>query len=204
MPAKSNPTLIAGRYARALISLAGDAPAKGRAAKGSAAKLSDAERRKREDVIASDLNKLVQTIEAHSDLQNLMKSPTALRKDQEAVLSRLGEKMGLDPLTGKFVGLVASAGRAGLLSHMARAVQEQLAQARDEAVAQVTVARALDRENAKALKDELKKVFGPNVTMETVIDSRLIGGLTIKMKSRLLDASVAARLERMRLAMKGA
>jgi F-type H+-transporting ATPase subunit delta len=174
---------LADRYAAALFDLADEA--------------------KNLDAVADDLNSLGAMIRNSKDLERLVRSPVIAREDQSRALAALMEKAGLGALTRKFVGLVARNRRLFVLPAMISAYRARLAARRGETTAEVVSARALSPHQVEALADSLKKALGTKVAVDTKVDPALLGGLVVKVGSRMVDSSLRTKLQQLRLAMKG-
>ena len=184
MAAKAGVNEIAERYARALFDLADE--------------------QKTLDPVAEDLRGIQQLMAESDDLRRMVRSPVISREDQSQAIAAVLEKAGASELTRKFVGYVASKRRLFALGPMASAFLAELARRRGEITAQVTSARPLNAEQVQAVTDALNKVVAGSVAIEHKTDPSLIGGLVVKMGSRMIDASLATQLQKLKLAMKGA
>jgi F-type H+-transporting ATPase subunit delta len=184
VPSKTQGTTgLAGRYAAALFELADEA--------------------KRLDVVADDLRFLSRMIEENSELVRLIYSPILSRDAQGNALAAIMEKAGISELTRQFVGLVGANRRLFVLADMMRAYLAALALQRGEVTAEVVSAKALTEKQTHALVDGLKRAVGAAVSLDSRIDPGLLGGLVVKLGSRMVDSSLRTKLQRLRLAMKG-
>jgi F-type H+-transporting ATPase subunit delta len=113
------------------------------------------------------------------------------------------EQAGLCDLVRRFVGLVARNRRLSDLDAMIVAFLAELASRRGEVTAEVTSAQPLDAEQQAALVEGLRRSVGGTVRMNLTVDRGLIGGLVVKIGSRLFDGSLKSKLQRLQLAMKG-
>lgn len=179
----SGATGLAGRYATALFELA------------------DGE--KKLDDVANDLQQLGAMIDASEDLSRLIRSPIVSGDEQLAAMNALTEKAEFSPLTRNFVGVVAENRRLFALSDMIKSYQAQLASSRGEATAEVVSAQPLTDAQVKAVEDALKSAIGTKVQIEQRVDESLLGGLVVRVGSRMIDSSLKTKLQKMRLAMKG-
>lgn len=184
MASKGGVSEIAGRYATALFELADEA--------------------KQLDAVADDLRALSAMLIESTDLRQLVRSPVMSRADQGAAMAAILDKQGASDLTKKFIGHVAGGRRLFALNAMIRAYLEELANRRGEITADVTSARELSSEQVASVETALKKAVGGDVAVNLKVDSSLIGGLIVKVGSRMIDSSVSTKLQRLKLAMKGA
>ena len=162
-----------------------------------------AEADKAMDQVADELQGLDGMIRESNDLQRLIRSPIISRDDQRGAMDALLEKAGASGLTRRFVGLVARNRRLFVLPQMIAAYRDILAGRRGETTAEVVSAKALSKGQLTALSDALTKAMGTKVALATRVDSELLGGLVVKVGSRMVDSSLRTKLHRLRLSMKG-
>jgi F-type H+-transporting ATPase subunit delta len=155
------------------------------------------------DAVAKDLDSLAAMIASSADLNRLIRSPVISRDDQLRAMSALVSAAGMHELTGKFVGLLARNRRLFVLPGIIRAFRDLLARRRGETAAEVTSAHKLSDAHLKALAAALKKVVGTNVLIEDHVDPSILGGLVVRVGSRMVDSSLRTKLQRLRLVMKG-
>lgn len=175
---------IAGRYASALFELADE--------------------RKALDAVAGDLRSLLALLDDSADLVRLVRSPVLSRADQGKAIGAVLDKLGAHELTRNMVALAARNRRLFALAAIARAYLEELAARRGEVTADVTSAVALTAEQVAAVEAALKKVVTGTVAVNAKTDPGIIGGLIVKVGSRMVDASLKTQLTKLKLAMKGA
>ena len=173
---------VAGRYATAIFELARDA-----------GKL---------DAVSGDFTVLSAMLRASADLMRTVRSPVFTRIEQAAAMAAIGELARADDLTRRFIGLVASKRRLFALPQIIASFNILLANQRGEVSAQVTSAHPLDAASLEQLKAALKRAAGRDVQLQTVVDESLLGGLIVRMGSRMLDGSLATKLSNLQLAMK--
>ena len=137
------------------------------------------------------------------DLRRLIRSPLFTRAQQAKVMTALLDKAGVGELTRRFVLVVAENRRLFVLPRMIGAYLAELSRRRGEVTAEVTSAAALSDGQHAALADALKAKLGGKVQVEVKIDPSLIGGLIVRVGSRMIDNSLRSKLQRLRLAMKG-
>ena len=174
---------LAGRYALALLELADD--------------------HKELDSVAEDLRGLGALIEESEDLRRLIRSPLFNRDQQSKAVAVVLEKAGVGSLTRRFVMVVARNRRLFALPQIIKAYLSELARRRGEVTAEVTAARALDEAQQNALTEALKQAIGGKVQVDLKVDDSLIGGLVVRVGSRMIDSSLRSKLQRLQLAMKG-
>ena len=182
--ASSATTGVAGRYASALFELADSA--------------------KSLDQVAQDLTAFRAMVRESADLVRLIASPVISRDLQGKALLAVLDAAGVSGLTRKFVGAVAANGRARELPAMASAFLAELAVRRGETTADVTSAVPLTPAQVEQLSAALRSVLGSaKVSIDARVEPDILGGLVVKVGSRLFDSSIRSKLQRLQLAMKG-
>jgi F-type H+-transporting ATPase subunit delta len=175
---------VAGRYASALFELADTA--------------------KSLDQVAQDLTTFRKMVGESADLARLIASPVIGRDLQGKALLAVLDAAGIKGLTRNFVGTVAANGRARDLPGMASAFLAELASRRGETTATVTSAVPLTQAQLDQLSAALKGVLGgAKVSIDARVEPDILGGLVVKVGSRLFDSSIRSKLQRLQLAMKG-
>jgi F-type H+-transporting ATPase subunit delta len=175
---------MAGRYATALFELAGDADAI--------------------DAVKADLDRFDALIGESADLLRLVHSPVFSADEQLQALSAVLDRAGIGGLAMRFLKLVTSNRRLFAVRDMIRGFRKLVAQHKGEATADVTVAEKLKDEHREALRAVLKSVSGKNVDLDIKIDPAIIGGLVVKLGSRMVDTSLRTKLNAIKHAMKEA
>jgi F-type H+-transporting ATPase subunit delta len=155
------------------------------------------------DQVSGDLAQVKRMIGESDDLARLLRSPLVGRDKQASALAVLTERAGLSPLTRNFVSVVAHNRRLFALSGMIDAFHRLLADRRGEVTAEVTAAQPLAPQQLDALTDRLKRAVGSKVAVEVRVDPAIIGGLVVKVGSRMVDGSLRSKLQRLQLAMRG-
>lgn len=161
-----------------------------------------ADERRALDAVAGDLRELRAMLHDSGDLLRLIRSPVLSREEQGKAIAALAERAGLSALTRDFLGVVARNRRLFAVPEMIAAYLAKLAERRGEVTAQVTVAQPLDAAREAALTEQLRRAVGSRVAVELRVDPRLLGGMVVKVGSRMVDASLSSRLQRLRLAMR--
>jgi F-type H+-transporting ATPase subunit delta len=173
---------MAGRYANALFELALE--------------------QKSIDPVRADLDRFDALIASSPDLDRLVRSPVFTAEEQAKALSAVLNKAEIGGLAAKFLKLVASNRRLFAARDMVRAFRALVATHKGEATAQVTVAEKLGDKHLDALKGALKGVTGKDVDLDVKIDPAIIGGLIVKLGSRMVDTSLKTKLNSIKHAMK--
>ena len=154
-------------------------------------------------MVANDLRALKRMIEASGDLRRLTRSPIISRGEQAKAMATILGQAGAGGTVRHFVGVAAHNRRLFLLPEMIDAYLKLLAARRGEVSADVVSATTLAPAQVEALKSQLAKLVGKAVNLNFKIDPDLIGGLIVKVGSRMVDSSLRSKLQRLQLAMKG-
>ncbi|AXK82622.1 F0F1 ATP synthase subunit delta [Pseudolabrys taiwanensis] len=176
---------MAGRYASALFELARDA--------------------KSTDAVKADLDRFDALIAESPDLNRLVRSPVFGVDEQLKALSAILDKAGIGGLAANFLRVITTNRRLFAVRDMVRAYRALVARHKGEVAAQVTVAEKLSDQNLEALKGVLKNVTGgKDIDLDVKIDPAIIGGLVVKVGSRMIDSSLRTKLNAIKFAMKEA
>jgi F-type H+-transporting ATPase subunit delta len=174
---------LGGRYAVALFDLARDG--------------------KSLDSVAESLAALKRAIAESADFKGLINSPVLGRDDAARTVAAVAGSMGLDPLTTKFLGVLAGNRRLAQLPAVIRAYETLLSNHKGEARAEVTSAHPLSKTQIGALEKSLRARVGRDVSLDAKVDPAILGGLVVKIGSQMIDSSIRTRLNTLAQAMKG-
>jgi F-type H+-transporting ATPase subunit delta len=176
---------MAGRYANALFELALD--------------------NKATDAVKADLDRFDTLIADNPDLTRLVRSPVFGADEQLRALAAILDKAGISGLAANFLRVIVTNRRLFAVRDMIRAYRALVAHHKGEVTAQVTVAEPLSAKNLDALKGALKSVTGgKNIDFDVKIEPAIIGGLIVKVGSRMVDSSLRTKLNAIKIAMKEA
>lgn len=156
------------------------------------------------EAVRADLDNLDRLITESADLRRLVRSPVFSSDEQVKAISAVLAKAGIGGLAGNFVRLVAQNRRLFAIQEMIRAFRALVARQRGEVAAQVTVAEPLGQKHLASLKEALTSVTGKEVDLNVKVDPAIIGGLIVKLGSRMIDTSLRTKLNAMKFAMKEA
>ena len=156
------------------------------------------------DAVDNGLTALGKLIDGDAALARVLKSPLYKSEEKSAVLATLAEKLGMPELARKFVGVVALNRRAGELPAIAKSFAEKAAKHRGASRVVARVAKPISKNQTLDLESAVSKALGRSVTVDVEVDPALIGGLQLKMGSRLVDASIRTKLNNLTNLMKGA
>jgi F-type H+-transporting ATPase subunit delta len=174
---------LAGRYAAALFELADERHAL--------------------DAVAGDLRELRAMLHGSADLMRMVRSPVLSRGAQGKAIEALAEDAKLAALTRDFLAIVARNRRLFAVPAMIEAYLEKLAERRGEVTAEITAAQTLSKAQQDALGEQLRRVVGSRVAIDLRVDPSLLGGMVVKVGSRMVDGSLKGQLQRLQLSMKG-
>ncbi len=175
----------------------------GLAQRYAAALLELAEEKRALDAVSADLAALGHMIADSSDLQSLIASPLMERAAQARAITAVGKAASFGELTQRFLGLVAANRRLFALPGIIKAFRKMLADKRGEVAAEVTAAHPLTDAQQAAVSEAIKRVVGGKVSIDMKVDPSLLGGLIVRVGSRMIDGSVKTKLQKLQLAMKG-
>jgi len=156
------------------------------------------------DAVKNDLERFDALIADTPDLGRLVRSPVFSADDQLKALAPVLDRAGIGGLAAQFIKLTAANRRLFAIRDMVRAYRDLVARQKGEATANVTVAEQLKPEHLAALRAALKAVSGKDVDLDVKIDPAIIGGLVVKLGSRMVDSSLRTKLNAIKHAMKEA
>jgi F-type H+-transporting ATPase subunit delta len=174
---------MAGRYAAALFELAKD--------------------QQQIERVEADVKGFQSMLDGSDDLRRLVRSPVISADDQLRALTALLAKAGISGLTGNFFRLITRNRRLYAVGDILKTFRALLARERGEVNADVATAHALSPAQMQVLSDTLKASIGKNVQINTRVDPNLLGGLIVKVGSRMIDSSLRTKLNNLKVAMKG-
>jgi F-type H+-transporting ATPase subunit delta len=173
---------VAARYAGALFELAGENAAV--------------------DAVGTDLDRFDALVAGSEDLQRLIRSPVFDAEQQIAALDAILGRVGIGGLAANFIRLVAAKRRLFAIRDMIRGYRALVAQSKGIVRAEVTVAEPLPDALMAEVRQALTGVAGKDVALDVRINPEIIGGMVVKLGSRMIDASLKTKLNALRLAMK--
>lgn len=174
---------VAGRYATALFELATDEGAV--------------------ETVSRDFAALKSLLAESLELSRLVRAPVFSAEQQRIGMDAVLQRMDAAPLTRRFVLTLAKKRRLSMLREIIDAYEHLIAEQKGEISAEVTAARPLSGEEAEELKRVLKQRLGHDARLSTRVDPSLLGGLVVKVGSRMIDSSLRTKLESLRAAMRG-
>jgi F-type H+-transporting ATPase subunit delta len=173
---------IAERYATAIFEISKD--------EKSLAKLED------------NLTDLAAAMDDSEEFRGLIASPVLARSEQKAAIAAIAEKMGLETVLRNGLSVMAEKRRLFVLPQLIVKLREMIAEDKGEVTVDVTSAKALTKAQTEKLASTLKERVGKTVTINATVDESLIGGLVVKVGSKMIDTSIRSRLNSLQNAMK--
>jgi F-type H+-transporting ATPase subunit delta len=177
-------TEAGARYARALFDLAAETGAM--------------------DAVRADLKSLKAMLASSEDLRRVVASPVYSAEDKGKALVAVAVEAGFDMTTAKFLGLLTQNRRAADLPGVIAGFERLHAASTGMVAAEVTTAIALSASQLEGVKAQLRASLGKDPEIETRVDPAILGGLKVKVGSRLYDASLKTRLDQLKFALKRA
>ena len=174
---------LEGRYALAIFSLAVENNA-----------LQDVE---------ADLGNMRTLLSDSADFNTLVSSPIVTRDEKQKGVEAVTKTAGFSKLTGDFLGVLAANRRLDALESIIEAFEKLVADHRGEVNASVVSAAKLSSAQMKSLQKNLKSAIGRDVMIDQVVDDSLLGGLKVKVGSRMIDSSLKTKLDNLAITMKG-
>nr|WP_239029949.1 F0F1 ATP synthase subunit delta [Nereida sp. MMG025] len=173
---------IADRYATAVFDIAKDA--------------------KKIKALEGDVAALSEALDTSADFTALLTSPLYSREEQGAAMAALAKKMKLSPTMTNTLGLMAAKRRLFVVPQLVARLRDIIAEDKGEVTAEVVSAKALTKAQSDKLAKTLKASVGKTVTLNTTVDESLIGGLVVKVGSKMIDTSVKSKLNALQNTMK--
>ncbi|MEV8466173.1 F0F1 ATP synthase subunit delta [Fluviibacterium sp. DFM31] len=152
--------------------------------------------------LETDADALGAALGESAEFGAMVRSPLYARQEQQDAIVALAGKMGLSILTSNTLALMASKRRLFVLPQLIAALHEMIAEEKGEVTADVKSAAALTDAQAARLAETLKAKIGKDIKIKATVDESLIGGLVVKVGSRMIDTSIAAKLANLQNAMK--
>lgn len=174
---------MAGRYATALFELALE--------------------ERSVDAVKGDLDRFDALVSDSADLRRLVHSPVFTAEEQTRALAAVLDKVGIGGLAGRFLQVVSSNRRLFAVRDMIKAFGALVAHHKGEVNAEVTLAEHPSEQHLAAIKTVLNSVTKKDVQVDVKVDPSIIGGLIVKLGSRMVDSSLRTKLNSIKHAMKG-
>ena len=154
------------------------------------------------DKLEANLNDFAAALSESADLRELLHSPVLTREEQSAAIKAISKKMGLIPALQNTLSLMAQKRRLFVVPQLVSQLREMIATEKGEVTADVVSAKELTAAQAKKLSETLKAQVGSDVKINATVDESLIGGLVVKMGSKMIDTSIRSKLNSLQNVMK--
>ncbi|WP_299352363.1 F0F1 ATP synthase subunit delta [uncultured Shimia sp.] len=148
------------------------------------------------------LDDLSAALAESAELRELNSSPVISREEQGKAIAAIADKMGLQPVLKNTLGLMAEKRRLFVLPQLVDQLRAMLAAEKGEVTAEVVSAKALTKTQSEKLSKTLADRIGKDVKINATVDEALIGGLVVKVGSKMIDTSIASKLSSLQNAMK--
>jgi len=173
---------IAARYATAIFELSTEADAL--------------------SALEADVDALDAALKDSADFRDVISSPVYSREQQVAAMAALGPKLGLSETTTNALRLMGEKRRLFVLPQMTTLLRGMIADAKGEMTADITAAAALTKAQTESLSKVLADAVGKTIKLNMTVDETLIGGLVVKVGSKMIDTSIRSKLAQLQNAMK--
>ncbi|MFY1706317.1 F0F1 ATP synthase subunit delta [Tritonibacter scottomollicae] len=154
------------------------------------------------DKLETSINDLAAALADSEDLRTLISSPLVSREEQASAISAVAEKMGIDEVLRNALSVMAAKRRLFAVPALITALSARLAEARGEVTADVVSAKALTKTQSEKLAKTLAERVGKTVKINATVDESIIGGLVVKVGSKMIDSSIRSKLNSLQNAMK--
>ena len=154
--------------------------------------------------VEADLRALASMHRQSADLRKLIASPAFSAADKAAGLAAIAARARFADTTRKFLGLLAANGRLAAIAAIITAFAALCARRRGRVAAQVTTAVAMSDAQSRAIGEALRSALGQDPQIEARIDPAILGGIKVRVGSRLYDASLKSKLDSLKFALKRA
>ena len=181
---QSSRELIADRYASALYELSSDA--------------------KCIDEVSKDLLMLQEYIKQNDDFNLLIKSPLIASNEKLSILQKILSDHTANILTSKFIQVISHNKRINFLPVIFSRYNAINAEKRGDVIADITSAEELSNQQRNEIKDQLRSILGEKLSLNFKINNKIIGGLIVKVGSKMIDSSLNSKINKLTIAMKGA
>ena len=156
------------------------------------------------DTTINDLNSMKEIINKNKDLRLLIKSPLVSSQDKLEIFEKILLKLDANELTYNFIKVIASNKRFAYLQLIISQFIKINSQKRGDIIADITSAEELSDIQKNEIQNKLKTKLGDKLSLNYKIDNSIIGGLIVKVGSKMIDSSLASKINKLKIAMKGA
>jgi F-type H+-transporting ATPase subunit delta len=154
------------------------------------------------ETLSINVEALMQCLKDSDDFNTLIASPMYTRDEQENAITEIAKKMGLSGIVTNTLSLMASKRRLFVLPTLLAVLNELISASKNEVTAEVVTAQSLSKSQITKLEKSLKANFGKDVRINESVDQSLIGGMIVKVGSRMIDTTIKAKLNSLQNVMK--
>ena len=176
--------LVSDRYASALYDLAAE--------------------KKLVDPVVEDLSNLKNILKDNKELSLVVKSPLITSNDKLNIFESLLKKINANELTSTFLKVIEKNKRFSSLASIISQFMNINSQKRGDVLADITSADELNDDQKNNITNQLKSILGDKLSLSFDVDKNIMGGLIVKVGSKMIDSSLANKINKLRIAMKGA
>ena len=156
------------------------------------------------DSVLKDLESVQYIINNNKELKLLVKSPLIVSKDKLEILLKIMSRQKLNELSTTFLKVISKNKRFASLSSIISQYININAQKRGDVLADITSADKLSNDQELNIKDQLRTILGDKLSLNFKVDKKIIGGLIVKVGSKMIDTSLANKINKLKISMKGA
>jgi len=176
--------LVSDRYASALYDLASE--------------------KKLVDPVLEDLSNLKNILKDNKELSLVVKSPLITSIDKLNIFESLLKKINANELTSTFLKVIEKNKRFSNLASIITQFMNINSQKRGDVLADITSADELNDDQKNNITNQLKSILGDKLSLSFDVDKNIMGGLIVKVGSKMIDTSLANKINKLKIAMKGA
>ena len=176
--------LVSDRYASALYDLAAE--------------------KKLVDPVLEDLSNLKNILKDNKELSLVVKSPLITSIDKLNIFESLLKKINANELTSTFLKVIEKNKRFSSLTSIITQFMNINSQKRGDVLADITSADELNDDQKNNITNQLKSILGDKLSLSFDVDKSIMGGLIVKVGSKMIDTSLANKINKLKIAMKGA
>ena len=154
------------------------------------------------DGLEGDVEALAQALDESAELRELTRSPVYTRAQQERAVGAVAERMGLGATLANTLRLMATKRRLFVVRDLLADLRAMIAEHRGQVTAEVVSARPLGQAQSERLARTLRESVGRDVKIDARTDPSLIGGLVVRVGSKMIDTSIRSKLSALETAMR--
>ena len=152
--------------------------------------------------LEKNVETLTQAINESPDLNSLISSPIYSRDQQKNAIGAIAKKMGVSAVMINALSLMAEKRRLFVVPTFLSVLSDLISASKNEITAEVVSAQSLSKGQVEKLAKSLKTNFGKDIKINATVDSTLIGGMVVKVGSRMIDTTIRAKLNSLQNTMK--